>query len=497
MQGNGIETGQAGAQVADVAAGPAQAGLARWPVSPMAAEAAMPPQAGARRIAGLLHPLFPARGESPALSPSLVAGAARSKTEGMRLLGASPFPAWCGTQGHSSAATGDATAPARAAPRRLSRGIHAAAVLTTAIMGTPALSAPPAVDSGPCAAAIGAAPEVPAAPAATSPAAVSATLSATWTEAGALALSDGRRLVPDGIALPSRLATGRSAQAAGQAAAAALEGCVVRAAGVTDRHGRVVGPARVRCAGGGRPFAVADAPAADRTASPPDHPDAPAPAPSAAAPPAVEVTGIGAPTAGEPPAMPALVGQRRAAKEGARRPSREDRAQNRAPPPGEAPGEDLAAMLIRAGAGYARPMAGDDACRAERLAAEDEARTARRGLWALAVAIAPAHDADAMAIRAGLFTVAEGRVLAAGATRERVYLNFGASWRQDFTVMIEREDFATILGDSLEPAALRGTLMRVRGVVQTDGGPAIAVRQAGEIVRLSQAGPARRRRAGE
>lgn len=256
--------------------------------------------------------------------------------------------------------------------------------------------------------------------------------SALWTDAGALALSDGRRLVPEGLVLPSKLAAGGTlAQAAGRAAAAALAGCTVSAAGSPDRHGRLTGPAIARCGGAGG-------------------------------------------TASRPPAAGGVP---------------EDLTGGIA--------EDLAVVLIRAGAGYARPVAGDGACRTARLAAEEAARGARRGLWAERGAIAQANDEAAMAIRAGLFTVAEGRVLAAGGARERIYLNFGASWRQDFTVMIAREDFATILGDSLQPAMLRGTLIRVRGVVREDGGPAMTVRQAGEITRLSETGPARRRRTGE
>ena len=278
------------------------------------------------------------------------------------------------------------------------------------VCATPAFAAPPATESAAPCPVTG---ETSAS--ATSPAPVAgAWVSAAWTEAGALALSDGRRLVPEGIALPSRLsADAQMAQAAARAGSAALDGCAVRLAdGPTDRHGRRAAAAVARC-------------------------------------------------------------------------------------PGASASEDLAVVLLRAGAGYARPAAGDAACRAERMAAEDAARTARRGLWAATGAIAPANDEAAMAIHAGLFTVAEGRVLAAGGTRERIYLNFGASWRQDFTVMIAREDFATILGDSLDPALLRGTLMRVRGVVRTDGGPAITVRQAGEISRLSDAGASRRRRGSE
>ncbi|MDI4665481.1 hypothetical protein K9U40_14245 [Xanthobacter autotrophicus] len=229
-------------------------------------------------------------------------------------------------------------------------------------------------------------------------------LGARWSDAGALILDDGRRLVPEGIVLPSRLAVDAALpRASASAARTVLDTCLVHpGTGHTDRHGRLSGPAGLIC------------------------------------------------------------------------PGRDDGTE-----------QDLATALLRAGAGYAQPAAAADGCLDQRLAAENEARAAGRGIWAQPSAVAQAADEEAVAIRSGLFAVAEGRVLAAGGTRERIFLNFGASWRQDFTAMIEREDFATIMGDSLDPAMLRGTLVRVRGVVRAEGGPAMALRQAGQIALLS------------
>ncbi|MFG1351645.1 hypothetical protein [Xanthobacter autotrophicus] len=250
-----------------------------------------------------------------------------------------------------------------------------------------------------------------------------ANLRATWSDAGALVLSDGRRLVPEGIALPSRLASDAALpRAAERAVQTALQSCFVRpGAGRMDRHRRLSAAGGLAC------------------------------------------------------------------------PARQDLAEE------DLAEEDLATALLRAGAGYAQPAAQEGGCLAQRLAAETEARSARRGIWAEPSAVAPAADEEAMAIRAGLFTVAEGRVLAAGGTRERIFLNFGSSWRQDFTAMMAREDFATIMGDSLEPAMLRGTVVRVRGVVRAEGGPAMMLQRPGEIALLAgaQAGTKRAKRGGE
>lgn len=240
----------------------------------------------------------------------------------------------------------------------------------------------------------------------------STAMAAGWSDAGALVLADGRILVPEGIALPTRLDPDAERLAtAAQATEVALAGCAVAATSAgRDRHGRLAGPAVLSC--------------------------------------------------------PREAGERR---------------------------EDLAAALLRAGAGLARAE-GEEACIEARLAAEDEARTARRGIWSRPDAVVSAADPAAFAIRAGLFTVAEGRVLAAGGG-DRLFLNFGSSWKQDFTVMIAREDFATMLGDSREAATLRGALVRVRGIVREEGGPAMVLRRRGEMARLeeSRRSPVRRR----
>ncbi|MFS8036499.1 hypothetical protein ACI7BZ_05940 [Xanthobacter sp. AM11] len=235
-------------------------------------------------------------------------------------------------------------------------------------------------------------------------------LTGAWGQDGSITLSDGRHLVPEGIALPTPLSAEPAALRAAEAAAGAvLDGrFIIPSATRPDRHGRLA-------------------------------------------------------------AIAALI----------------------TPATGSPEPEDLATALLRAGSGTARPVAGDGPCRAARLAAEAQAQRETQGIWSHPGIRPSASDEAALAIRAGLFTVTEGRVRDVGVTRDRVFLNFGARWRQDFTVMIATEDFATILGDSLEPAMLRGTLIRVRGVVHEDGGPAITVRRQGEITLLAPATSAR------
>lgn len=145
-------------------------------------------------------------------------------------------------------------------------------------------------------------------------------------------------------------------------------------------------------------------------------------------------------------------------------------------------GADIATILVAAGAAFTDAQG---PCAAALLSAEAQAREARRGLWAEPGAIASATDEAEMSRRLGLYTVTEGRILSVGVRRERTYLNFGESWRRDFTLMVPTRDFAIILGQGQDPVILRGARIRARGVVREQGGPAIMIRSQADIERLS------------
>lgn len=108
---------------------------------------------------------------------------------------------------------------------------------------------------------------------------------------------------------------------------------------------------------------------------------------------------------------------------------------------------------------------------AEMLAIEAEARAGRRGLWRLAsMRVQPAEAVDPAA--AGL-QVIEGQVLEAERRGDWWYLNFGPDWRRDFTVTIHKRSLPLFAGAGIEPYGLRGTVVRVRGVLQRLNGPMI------------------------
>jgi endonuclease YncB( thermonuclease family) len=104
----------------------------------------------------------------------------------------------------------------------------------------------------------------------------------------------------------------------------------------------------------------------------------------------------------------------------------------------------------------------------ELLAAEAHARTQRRGLWAL-----PDYAvASPETVRTGGFAIVEGKVLNQSRGGGPVYLNFGKTWKTDFTVRIERADRPRFSGEGDMPN-YAGKRVRVRGWVFDRDGPMI------------------------
>ncbi len=132
----------------------------------------------------------------------------------------------------------------------------------------------------------------------------------------------------------------------------------------------------------------------------------------------------------------------------------------------------LQELLVGTGAAWVHTRLGERALAAELLAAERAARAAGRGLWG-----APRHRVLApgqTARHLGRFRLVTGRVIRATRVRGTVYLNFGADWRRDFTVRLDRAAVRRLGAADLDPLALAGRLIRVRGWLVWRNGPEIA-----------------------
>jgi endonuclease YncB( thermonuclease family) len=133
------------------------------------------------------------------------------------------------------------------------------------------------------------------------------------------------------------------------------------------------------------------------------------------------------------------------------------------------------------GAGLARvyTFADNRAAAAEMLSLEAAARRARSGIWGLGwYAVRAADEVDA---RSGGFHLVEGRVLKAAEVRGRVYLNYGADWRRDFTVTLDRDTVQRFKAEGIDPLAYEARRLRVRGWVKSFNGPMIEVTHPEQI----------------
>jgi endonuclease YncB( thermonuclease family) len=125
--------------------------------------------------------------------------------------------------------------------------------------------------------------------------------------------------------------------------------------------------------------------------------------------------------------------------------------------------------------GFARVYTQRDVrkCAAALLAREVVARKAKRGIWALPF-YAP-RTPETAAGDIGTFQLVEGKVLSAVKRRDRIYLNFGADYRTDFTVTVSPRDLRSMAKEKEDPLAWNAKRVRVRGWLVLLNGPEMEV----------------------
>lgn len=147
----------------------------------------------------------------------------------------------------------------------------------------------------------------------------------------------------------------------------------------------------------------------------------------------------------------------------------------------------LQGHMLEAGHARAYALPGHTGCLEELLAHEQIAREQARGLWtSAAYAIrSAARTRELLALRA-TFQIVEGRVRSASAVKGRVFLNFGADWRDDFTVVLKPQDARALAAQGVATKDLAGRSVRVRGWLDRRGGPIIEISDARQIEVLEQ-----------
>lgn len=155
------------------------------------------------------------------------------------------------------------------------------------------------------------------------------------------------------------------------------------------------------------------------------------------------------------------------------------------PLPGEEiapPGTWLQRRMIETGHARAYVAPGHPSCATSLVTFERSAREDGLGLWQNAAyhvrAAEPPWPLHALRDR---FAIVEGEVANAAPVRGQVYLNFGADWRTDFTVLIKPAQRRALAAAGIEAAALAGSRVRVRGWITRRNGPFIELADAAEL----------------
>ncbi len=139
------------------------------------------------------------------------------------------------------------------------------------------------------------------------------------------------------------------------------------------------------------------------------------------------------------------------------------------------------AQLLAQGAALLAGDVTDKGCAAVLAAAEAMGRETKRGTWADPAAIKNSESPGDILAGIGRFTVVEGKVLSVRQAGATTYLNFGRNWTQDFAVTISRRSLPGFGAAGLVLKSLENKRIRVRGWVESRGGPRIEALHVGQI----------------
>jgi endonuclease YncB( thermonuclease family) len=148
---------------------------------------------------------------------------------------------------------------------------------------------------------------------------------------------------------------------------------------------------------------------------------------------------------------------------------------------GLADGSWLQAVLVGRGLARVRAQSDEMPCFSALVAEENEARAAGRGLWQHDEYAIRAADDPSLRDRKGLYEIVEGRVVSVGHGRRMIFLDFGRDYRRDFTIMVNPGVAERFAETGLAVDDFAGRVVRVRGVIEESGGPAIRINDPAEV----------------
>lgn len=133
-------------------------------------------------------------------------------------------------------------------------------------------------------------------------------------------------------------------------------------------------------------------------------------------------------------------------------------------------GEWVNGAMVAYGYGYALTDLDNPQMVHQLYILEDLSRMAQKGLWKTGSGFDLLTPETAIQ-GDGTFRVVEGVVAKAATSSNNLYLNFGDDWRKDFTVKVSSAQRKVLSRKGIDPMALNGHTVRVRGWLREWNGP--------------------------
>ncbi len=130
-------------------------------------------------------------------------------------------------------------------------------------------------------------------------------------------------------------------------------------------------------------------------------------------------------------------------------------------------------LLLSLGVARVRTTQYNPEMAAQMLSLENQARINKSGLWNMDEhkILTPEQAQDHI----GSYQIIEGKVQNASLRKNKLYLNFGNNWRDDFTVAISAFNLKKFIRKKIDPKSWNGKLIRVRGWIRSYNGAYIEI----------------------
>lgn len=140
--------------------------------------------------------------------------------------------------------------------------------------------------------------------------------------------------------------------------------------------------------------------------------------------------------------------------------------------------------LLESGLARVRTTSTNPEMAKQLYASEEKARAAKHGIWAN-------HDTavlspDDASTKLNSFQIIEGKVKTVAVLTNKIYVNFGADWKKDFTIGIDTNARRTLARAQMDPQQWTGKNIRIRGWVENYNGPYITLDHPQQIEFLDQ-----------